>query len=93
MIALSLSVQSDTFTVRLKEGVVSKSRADTLLTVICPETLMAKAVPVLPAVMAYVKASPSGSDAATLCTTVPFGEFSFRDTVAFKADGGLLLTP
>src|SRR5688572_17237506 len=75
--AISESVASRTVTVRMKAGVVSKSRAAASLTVICPELLMAKVVPVI----VYDKTSPFGSKAETVCTIVPFGEFSSMDNV------------
>ncbi len=65
-------------TVRLKVGVDLEVHAPRLVfTVIWPELLIAKALPVLPAVIAKVCVWPaSGSFAATVPTTVPFALFS-----------------
>ena len=69
---------SSTWTVRLKVGFVSKSRAAWLFTVIWPlELLMAKALAVLPAVIDHVRLSPSStSEAAGVPTTVLLARFS-----------------
>ena len=69
---------SDTCTVKVKVGVVSKSRAALLATVIWPVLpLMAKAPPVLPAVIWYDRDWPtSGSLAVTVPTTVAPALFS-----------------
>ena len=71
---------SDTDTVRLKVGLVSKSIVSALFTVIWPvAALIEKALSVLPAAIAKVSDCPaSGSDATTVSTTVPSGPFSFK---------------
>jgi hypothetical protein len=81
-VAVSVSVpgpSSVTSTVSSKVGFVSKSTSDTSATVISPVVeLMSKASPVLPAVMAYVRVSPSSSVADGVPTDVPWAEFSSR---------------
>jgi hypothetical protein len=69
---------SVTSTVRLNTGVVSKSSAALLATVISPVAApIAKAPPVLPAVIAKLCVCPaSGSFAATVPTLVPLALFS-----------------
>ena len=67
-----------TWTVREKLGVVSKSSATSFATVISPVLAsIVKAPPGLPAVIVYCSVSPaSGSDAATVPTTVPIADIS-----------------
>ena len=83
---------SVTCTVREKLGVVSKFSAALLATVIWPVVAsIAKAPPVLPAVIAKVCAWPtSGSEKVTVPTTVPLGLFSFRVKVAALTVGASL---
>src|SRR5215831_18146469 len=71
-------------TVRLKLGVVSKSNAVLLATVMAPvAALIVNALPVLPPVMLKVNVVPaSGSVAVTVPTAVPFPLFSGTVNVA-----------
>src|SRR5262249_27993600 len=71
-----------------KTGVVSKSSAAALATVIAPVAgLIANAPPVLPPVMLYVSESPSTSEPVTAPTAVAFGEFSGNENVAWASVG------
>ena len=84
---------SVTCTVRLNAGVVSKSRAAELATVICPvAALIAKAPPVFPAVIAKACVCPaSGSVKVTVPTLVAFGLFSGIEKVAGLTTGALFV--
>jgi hypothetical protein len=75
---------SVTCTVSAKLGVVSKSSAAALATVIAPVFgSIAKAPLALPPVIAYTRASPaSGSVATTAPTSVPFALFSGSEKLA-----------
>ena len=67
-----------TWTVSAKPGVESKSSAASLATVTSPVLAsIVKAPPALPPVIAYRSVSPaSGSEAATVPTTVPIADIS-----------------
>ena len=81
---------SVTCTVSENVGLVSKSTAELLATVIWPvEALIANAPPVLPAVIANVCVCPaSGSVNVTVPTFVPLGLFSSIVNVAALTTGG-----
>ena len=78
VLAIGGEPSSLTCTWRENTGVVSKSRAAALFTVISPVTAsIAKALPPLPPTIAKLRVSPtSGSEPVTVPTTVATSEFS-----------------
>ena len=84
---------SVTRTVRLNVGLVSKSTAATLATVICPEVgWIANAPPVLPPMMLKAHVCPASGSANVIGvpTSVPFGLFSGMLKVAGLTTGASL---